>query len=81
MTKKILIFIGILIFAFLIYTFVFKGLIVAPDKNSDVVPASSPQENMVGNDTDEHGCIGSAGYSWCEAKSKCLRLWEEPCTE
>lgn len=34
---------------------------------------------MVGNDADEHGCIGSAGYSWCPGKSKCLRPWEEPC--
>ncbi len=35
--------------------------------------------NVVGGDRDEHGCIGSAGYSWCEAKQKCLRIWEEPC--
>jgi heat shock protein HslJ len=38
---------------------------------------SSP---IVGGDRDEHGCIGSAGYSWCEAKGKCLRPWEESCT-
>lgn len=36
-------------------------------------------QSMVGADKDEHGCIGSAGYSWCEAKQKCLRLWEEKC--
>ncbi|MFA5368743.1 MAG: hypothetical protein WC303_01895 [Candidatus Paceibacterota bacterium] len=34
---------------------------------------------IVGGDKDEHGCIGSAGYTWCEAKNKCLRLWEEEC--
>ncbi len=34
---------------------------------------------LVGNDKDEHGCIGSAGYVWCEAKQKCLRPWEEKC--
>jgi hypothetical protein len=39
------------------------------------------EEQMVGNDRDEHGCIGSAGYSWCEAKQKCLRTWEEQCEE
>ena len=33
----------------------------------------------VGGDKDEHGCIGSAGYSWCELKQKCLRSWEESC--
>lgn len=37
------------------------------------------QDNMVGNDRDEHGCIGSAGYQWCEEKQKCLRIWEESC--
>jgi hypothetical protein len=35
---------------------------------------------VVGGDRDAHGCIGSAGYSWCQVKSKCLRTWEEPCT-
>ncbi len=34
---------------------------------------------IVGNDRDAHGCIGSAGYSWCGAKGKCIRVWEEPC--
>lgn len=34
---------------------------------------------IVGGDKDEHGCIGSAGYSWCEPKNKCLRVWEEKC--
>lgn len=46
------------------------------DNNSD-----TKQEPMVGNDGDEHGCKGSAGYSWCEAKQKCLRVWEEPCVD
>jgi len=32
---------------------------------------------IVGGDTDEHGCIGSAGYSWNETKQKCVREWEE----
>jgi len=36
---------------------------------------------IVGNDRDSHGCIGSAGYSWCDAKQKCIRPWEENCTE
>ena len=35
--------------------------------------------NIVGNDRDAHGCIGSAGYSWCAVKNKCLRVWEEKC--
>lgn len=39
----------------------------------------SPEPPIVGGDEDEHGCKASAGYSWCEAKQKCLRMWEEPC--
>jgi len=34
---------------------------------------------IVGGDKDNHGCIGSAGYSWCATKNKCLRVWEESC--
>lgn len=40
---------------------------------------TTPESPMVGNDRDAYGCIGSAGYSWCEAKQKCLRPWEEKC--
>ncbi|MGJ8562947.1 MAG: hypothetical protein ACSHXY_05290 [Alphaproteobacteria bacterium] len=36
-----------------------------------------PTSPPVGDDRDGHGCIGSAGYVWSEAKQKCLRLWEE----
>lgn len=32
---------------------------------------------MVGNDKDEHGCIASAGYTWCEVQKDCIRLWEK----
>lgn len=35
---------------------------------------------LVGSDQDSHGCIPSAGYSWCEEKQKCLRTWEENCS-
>jgi hypothetical protein len=41
--------------------------------------ASATTGVLVGGDRDAHGCIGSAGYTWCEAKQKCLRSWEEPC--
>lgn len=33
----------------------------------------------LGSDRDAHGCIASAGYTWCDAKQKCIRAWEEPC--
>lgn len=34
-------------------------------------------EPLVGNDKDEHGCIGSAGYVWSESKQACIRPWEQ----
>ena len=36
---------------------------------------------MVGGSRDEHGCIGSAGYSWCPESHSCIRFWEEDCQE
>ena len=36
-------------------------------------------DEPVGGETDEHGCLPTAGYTWCEAEQKCLRLWEENC--
>ena len=36
-------------------------------------------EEPIGGERDEHGCLLMAGYTWCEAKQKCLRVWEEGC--
>jgi hypothetical protein len=32
---------------------------------------------IVWNDKDEHGCIGSAGYTWSQSKGECVRVWEQ----
>lgn len=37
--------------------------------------------DLIGGDRDAHGCLIPGGYSWCDAKSKCLRTWEEPCVD
>lgn len=42
-------------------------------------PKTGCGNTIVGGDRDKHGCIGSAGYSWCAPKNKCLRVWEEQC--
>jgi hypothetical protein len=42
------------------------------DNNTD-------QAQIIGGDKDEGGCLIGAGYSWCESKQKCLRVWEEKC--
>lgn len=42
--------------------------------NKKTAPQSG--EVMTGGDRDEHGCIGSAGYTWSELKQECIRIWE-----
>ena len=39
----------------------------------------APCPQIVGNDTDAHGCKASAGYTWCEILKKCVRESETPC--
>jgi hypothetical protein len=41
-------------------------------------PAASaaPDPPLPGSDRDEHGCIPSAGYSWCARTDRCVRPWE-----
>ena len=75
MEKKILIaflFAGILLFGCTA-----EQPAVPEEKNNQSGGQEGPQ--MVGNDTDEHGCKGSAGYVWCESLQKCIRPWETEC--
>jgi len=43
------------------------------EKNKE---AKTQKPEMVGNDKDEHGCIGSAGYVWSEMRHECIRAFE-----
>ena len=52
---------------------------IVQEPQPKAVASSTEKLPFVGGDRDEHGCIGSAGYSWCESKKKCLRIWEESC--
>lgn len=64
---------------------ILSGCILGAKKESIIVTPTPfdevPKEQLVGNDEDEYGCKASAGYSWCEIKQKCLRIWEEKCEE
>ncbi len=58
----------------------YLGITTAIHKGKQsAIEESIKQEQMVGGDRDEHGCIPSAGYTWCEEKQKCLRTFEEQC--
>jgi len=56
-----------------------QGKCVISDEVKAKCSSTTSTNNLVGNDRDVHGCIGSAGYSWCAEKGKCLRSWEEKC--
>ncbi len=69
--KKTIIFLAIVLFLL--------GCVSNPlgdSNNQNLVDQNNP---LLGSDKDSYGCIPSAGYSWCEAKQKCLRSWEEAC--
>jgi len=34
------------------------------------------KSKIVGNDKDNHGCIGSAGYTWSAVKNECVRIFD-----
>lgn len=51
------------------------------DKPDVMTQEPDQPDTPIGGERDEHGCLGSAGYTWCESKQKCLRTWEEPCEE
>lgn len=53
--------------------------IVAEDTTSEVVGDTLINRPLLGGDRDEHDCIPSAGYVWCEKLQKCIRPWEEEC--
>ncbi|HDS0948066.1 TPA: hypothetical protein QDZ34_004370 [Stenotrophomonas maltophilia] len=45
----------------------------APTPARTDTPPAAP---VVGGDRDAHGCIGSAGYQWCQRSQRCERPWE-----
>lgn len=77
---KNLIIIGVVIVVFGLGLFAVFSLNSKKQANpSTPAISASPTETPLGGDRDEHGCIPSAGYSWCEPKNKCLKIWEEGC--
>lgn len=71
--KKVISLILIVLFPLVAYFF-YQKYIKIPETVVD-----NNQETLVGGDKDDGGCVIGAGYSWCENKQKCLRVWEEAC--
>ena len=57
------------------------GLLRAIEASAKVLEKTGGFQETIGGQTDEKGCLTAAGYSWCEAKQKCLRVWEEKCQD
>jgi len=65
-------------------------LLFNTDRTYPVITAGNPTEVQLllkrvgargpaiapGADRDDHGCMRSAGYSWCAREAKCVRPWE-----
>jgi len=45
------------------------------------VPEADQQQAPIGGKKPGERCLGSAGYEWCPSKDKCLRRWEEYCSD
>jgi len=76
--KKLLVFIVVVVLAVGIYWYLQNNILFWPTSQKNI---PTPTPNIIGGDRDVHGCIGSAGYSWCGAKQKCLRPFEEFCPD
>ena len=45
-------------------------------ENTTETPEVTLDAPMVGGDRDEHGCIGSAGYTWSALRGECIQVFE-----
>lgn len=75
-SKLIYIFGGFFIFIIVVMILNMLGNLA---KKTDEKVGEAAEQELIGGEKDEHGCLVAAGYSWCEEKEKCLRLWEEGC--
>ncbi len=76
--KKIIVLILFGILGLLLNRFIKKTPEVSASIENALFRTSSPVQR-ISNVEDEHGCIESAGYSWCESKDSCVRILEDSC--
>lgn len=46
------------------------------DTSTEQPAATEKITPMVGDDRDEHGCIGSAGFTWSALRGECIQVFE-----
>ena len=49
-----------------------------PNQSENTTETSEVTQDtpMVGDDRDEHGCIGSAGFTWSALRGECIQVFE-----
>ncbi|MFH0712802.1 MAG: MliC family protein [Candidatus Jorgensenbacteria bacterium] len=58
----------------------YEAIPITDPISAESKPFTITREELIGGQKDEHGCLIGAGYSWCEARESCIRIWEEYCT-
>ncbi len=71
---------AVVIFFLMGITILGIGMYMFDQRSAQPQQSATPSGIVVGGDKDSHGCIGSAGYTWCQAKNQCIRSWEQYCT-
>jgi hypothetical protein len=51
------------------------GNTVAVKETAKTQTETAPAPPIVGNDSDEHGCKGSAGFQWSVVKNECIQIF------
>lgn len=70
----------------LLIIFILIGLLIstyyltAPTEE-EIINDPVIEEQAIGGQRDDHGCLIGGGHSWCEASQRCIRLWEEGCDD
>ncbi len=71
--KDILLYVGV---ALIIISIVFSvAQFVIAEHDPTTGEAEQESDMLIGGQTDEHGCLIPAGYSWDEQKQACIRPW------
>lgn len=66
----------------LIMVFVSLGFVMPAQGDSssggqnDSADSGSDNDDIIGGQTDDNGCLIAAGYSWNETEQKCVKEWE-----
>jgi hypothetical protein len=51
------------------------------ESNTQGTQTEESTQQLIGGQTDAGGCLTGAGYRWCDALNKCVRVWEESCAD